>query len=94
MAVKGRSNTPWLTREEAAAYARCSVKIITALVRTGALPACRPLGASDGSNHVVINKEDIDGVIRERVIKVPLAAAICGGLVSPDIAVGVDEVGA
>lgn len=94
MAVKDRSNTPWLTREEAAAYARCSVKIISALVSTGALPACKPLGVRGDSNHVVINKEDIDEVIRGRVIKVPLAAAICGGLVSPDVVLDVDEVGA
>lgn len=87
MAVKDRSNTPWLTREEAAAYARCSVKVITSLVKTGALPACRPLGAAEGSNHVVINKEDIDRAIRGRIVKAPLAAVICGGLVSPDVAV-------
>ena len=71
MAVKDRSNTPWLTREEAAAYARCSVKVITSLVKTGALPACQPLGAAEGylkpHHH---RQEDISQrVIRGRMVK-------------------------
>lgn len=80
-----RHGSPWLTPTEAAAYARCSVHTMRALISTGVIPSHPRLGGSPDNGRVIVYSTDIDEVIRSNVVRTPLSAAICGGLASKEV---------
>lgn len=74
-------DSPWLTRDEAAAYAGVSPTVIWSLVNTGALKSYLPLGAGPGSKRRIVFKGDVDELIRGRVVKAPYASLVAAGAV-------------
>lgn len=74
-------DSPWLTRDEAAAYAGVSPTVIWSLVNTGALKSYLPLGASEDSPRRVVFKGDVDELIKSRVVKAPFASLVAAGVV-------------
>lgn len=74
-------DSPWLTRDEAAAYAGVSSNVIYSLCLTGALKSYLPLGAKPDSPRRVVFKGDVDDLIKSRVVKAPFAALVAAGAV-------------
>lgn len=74
-------DSPWLTRDEAAAYAGVTPNVIWSLCQTGALKSYLPLGAKPDSPRRVVFKGDVDDLIRERVVKAPFASLVAAGAV-------------
>lgn len=73
--------SPWMTRDEAAAYAGVRRDVIYSLVKTGALKSYLPLGASEDSPRRVVFKGDVDELIKSRVVKAPFASLVAAGAV-------------
>lgn len=64
-----RFGSPWLTPDEAAAYARCRKDLVRQLVATGALRAVTRLGERPGPGaRVLINKADLDACMYENEV--------------------------
>ena len=64
-----RFGSPWLTSDEAAAYARCRKDLVRQLVATGALRAVTRLGERPGPGaRVLINKADLDACMYENEV--------------------------
>lgn len=74
-------DSPWMTRDEAAAYAGVRREVIFSLVSTGALRSYLPLGASPDSRRRIVFREDVDELIKGRVVKAPYAALVAAGAV-------------
>lgn len=79
--VEAARNSPWMTRDEAAAYAGVRRDVIYSLVNTGALKSYLPLGAKPDSRRRVVFKDDVDELIKGRVVKAPYAALVAAGAV-------------
>lgn len=73
--------SPWMTRDEAARYAGVRREVIFSLVSTGALKSYLPLGAKPDSPRRVVFKDDVDELIRGRVVKAPYASLVAAGAV-------------
>lgn len=73
--------SPWMTRDEAARYAGCSTQVLYSLCQTGALKSYLPLGAKPDSRRRVVFKDDVDALIKGRVVKAPYAALVAAGAV-------------
>lgn len=73
--------SPWMTRDEAARYAGVSTAVIYSLVNTGTLKSYLPLGAKPDSPRRVVFKDDVDELIKDRVVKAPYAALVAAGAV-------------
>ena len=82
--------SPWMTRDEAAAYAGVRRDVIYSLVNTGALKSYLPLGASEDSPRRVVFKGDVDELIKSRVVMAPYAALVIAGA-APVLAVLPEE---
>lgn len=74
-------DSPWMTRDEAAAYAGVRREVVYSLCKTGALKSYLPLGASEDSPRRIVHKGDVDALIRERVVVAPYAALVAAGAV-------------
>ena len=74
-------DSPWMTRNEAARYAGVRREVIFSLVNTGALKSYLPLGAKPDSKRRVVFKDDLDDLIKSRVVKAPYSALVAAGAV-------------
>ena len=74
-------NSPWMTRAEAAKYAGVRKETIYSLCQTGTLKSYLPLGASEDSPRRVVFKDDMDELIKSRVVKAPFASLVAAGAV-------------
>ena len=83
-------NSPWMTRAEAAKYAGVRKETIYSLCQTGALKSYLPLGASEDSPRRVVFKDDVDELIKDRVVMAPYAALVIAGA-APVLAVLPEE---
>ena len=72
-------SSPWMTRAEAAKYAGVRKETIYSLCQTGALKSYLPLGASEDSQRRVVFKDDVDELIKDRVVRAPYAALVVAG---------------